>query len=62
MEAKRNQDLRNLMFINRVSQKELGRELGVTQVSISRMLNKTPLTAAERARLMNGIDEVIRNR
>ena len=61
MKAKFNQDIRNKMYINQVNQKELAAALGVTQGAISQMLSKTPLSDAERARLMNGINKAKNN-
>lgn len=62
MKAKRNQDIRNEMYVNRVNQKELGAALGVTQGAISQLLNKTPLSDLDRARLMYGINKAKNNR
>lgn len=62
MKVKRNQDIRNIMFANYVSQKELGEVLGVTQKTISVMLSKNPLSDADRARLMDGIEKVKNDR
>ena len=62
MKPKNNLDIRNTMAQRGITQSELAEVLHIQQPNVSKLLNKTPLSPAERARLMDGIDEVIRKR
>lgn len=62
MKPRNNTDLRVIMAQYGITQTELAVAMGMWQPNLSVLLNKTPLSDAERQRILNGIEKVKNNR
>lgn len=62
MKPRNNTDLRVIMAQHGITQTELAAAMDMWQPNLSVLLNKTPLSDAERQRILDGIERVKNNR
>ena len=53
-----NRDIRMMMTQYNITQRELADAIGMWQPSLCALLNKTPLSAEERQRILDGIEKI----